>query len=503
MKILMVNHTLDHYAGTETFTYALACELKRLGHGVICFSPQLGRLTDRLREANIAVSNNLAALPGDIDVIHAHHRHESLLAFARFPDKPMILVCHGVLPWQEQPFLSRLNIHRYVVVSEEVRDHLLRHHQIDRTDVQILRNGIDLSRFSSQHPIRPRPKRALILSNYMPDSLRSLIGRVCGRLGITVNLAGGAKSLWAVEEAINRADLVFALGRSALEALACRRAVVVLDYNGADGLVTPENFNLLRLRNFSGRTYRLRYTEESLLKEIGRYDPTIADPLYQMIQRDHDVRQLARQYLNLYEDALSQPLWGRPGPDELALRHFRATTELVEDANSLRTLVDTRNRSLQMIHESRGWRALSAIRRIRRGVTSFGRPTSPPKKARILLVDDDPLLTSWLVDALASEGHEVDTADNGRDALQRLEHSGYDLILSDLRMPQMDGVEFYRQLERDRPEAARQVMFLSGNGDDPEYEGFLDEVRDRSLAKPVDLSSLQRLVRQGLSVQDK
>jgi CheY-like chemotaxis protein len=118
-------------------------------------------------------------------------------------------------------------------------------------------------------------------------------------------------------------------------------------------------------------------------------------------------------------------------------------------------------------------------------------------------VDDDPLLVRWLIDALGSEGHEVDTADNGRDALQRLEHSDYDLILSDLRMPQMDGVEFYRRLERDRPEAARQVMFLSGHVDASEYEEFLGEVRDRSLTKPVDFSSLQRLVRQGLSVQGK
>jgi len=493
MKILMLNHTLDHYAGTETFTYTLACQLRRLGHEVICFSPQLGRLTDRLREADVAVSDDLADLPGDIDVIHAHHRHESLLGFAHFPDKPMLLVCHGVLPWQEQPFRSRLNI-----------DHLLRHHRIDRTNVQILRNGIDLSRFTSRRPIRPRPQHALVLSNYMPDSLRGLIERVCGRLGITVSLAGGAQSLWAVEEAINRADLVFALGRSALEALACKRAVIVLDYNGADGLVTPQNFNLLRLRNFSGRTYRLRYSEESLLKEIGRYDPTTADPLYELVRREHDVRQLARQYVNLYEDAMSQPLWGRAGPEELALRQYRAAAELIEDANGLRTLLDARTHSIQVIHESRGWRTLSAIRRIRQRVTTLlSRPISSPRKARILVVDDDPLLLQWLIDALASEGHQVDTADNGRDALQRLEHRAYDLILSDLRMPHMDGVEFYRRLERDRPETARHVMFLSGHVDASEYEDFLGEVRDRSLTKPVDLSILQHLVRQGLSAQGK
>ncbi len=504
MKILMVNHALDYYAGSETFTYALACELKRLNHDVICFSPRLGRLADRLLEADVPVTDNLADVPDDIDVIHAHHRHESLLAFSRFPDKPMILVCHGILPWQEQPFRSRLNIHRYVAVSEEVRDHLTRRHRLDANDVLIMRNGIDLHRFASRQPIRPRPRHALVLSNHMPPSHRNLIANVCGRLGITLREAGKAQSLWDVEEEINRADLVFALGRSAIEALACKRAVIVFDYNGADGLVTPDTFHLFRLRNLSGRTHRRQYTEDTLQKEMERYDPSTAETIYEVVRREHDVRHMARRYVALYEDATSQPSWQRPGPEELALRHYRAAAELIGDTDRLRALVDTRDRSIQMIHESRGWRALSAIRRIRRRVASaFSRSSPSPRRARVLVVDDDPLLTGWLVDALAADGHEVDAAHDGHGALQRLENGAYDLILSDLRMPKMDGVEFYRRLERERPEAARQVMFLSGHGDAAKYESFLNEHQGRSLTKPVDLPDLQRRVRQILRVDGR
>jgi CheY-like chemotaxis protein len=141
---------------------------------------------------------------------------------------------------------------------------------------------------------------------------------------------------------------------------------------------------------------------------------------------------------------------------------------------------------------------------MRQGITNLlARPIPATRNTRILIVDDDQLLTRWLADALAADGHEVEVASNGLDALQRLEHGAYDLILSDLRMPQMDGVEFYRRLERERPAAARQVMFLSGHGDTSEYEGFLSEVRHRSLAKPVGLPELQRFVRQGLSVQGR
>jgi CheY-like chemotaxis protein/glycosyltransferase involved in cell wall biosynthesis len=504
MKILLANHTLDHYAGSETFTYALACELKRLGHDVICFSPRLGRLKPRLREADIAVIDDLGALSDDIDIIHAHHRHESLLAFARFSDKPMILVCHGVLPWQEQPLRSRLNVHRYVAVSEEVRDHLIRHHRIDGTDVTVIRNGIDLRRFAARRPIRARPEHALILSNYMPDTLRTLVVRVCDSLGISVHHVGGAQPQWAVEEAINQADLVFALGRSALEALACQRAVIVFDYNGGDGLVTPANFHLLRLRNFSGRTHRLQYTEDSLRREIEQYDPAAVAPLHRIVREEHDIRAIARQYVALYEEAVGQPLWGRAGHEELALRRYRAAAELIEDVGGMRTLVAARNRSLQAIHDSWSWRLLAAIQRMRRGVLScIRRPAPAPRKARILVVDDDMLLTRYLVEALTGDGHEVDVEHDGHDALQRLEGRAYDLILSDLRMPQMDGAEFYRRLERDRPEAARHVMFLSGHSEASEYEDFLNWVPVPRLTKPVDLPNLQRLVRLRVGAGDE
>ncbi|MBI5677702.1 MAG: hypothetical protein HZC52_04265, partial [Planctomycetes bacterium] len=81
MKILMINHTLDYYAGSETFTYTLAVELQREGHEIICFSPKLGPLAERIRKKGIEVTDDLSTIDTDIDVIHAHHRHETLIAY--------------------------------------------------------------------------------------------------------------------------------------------------------------------------------------------------------------------------------------------------------------------------------------------------------------------------------------------------------------------------------------------------------------------------------------
>jgi len=56
MKILLTNHDLSYYAGTETFVYTLAVELQRTGHEVVCFSPRLGAVAQRLVTAGVTVT---------------------------------------------------------------------------------------------------------------------------------------------------------------------------------------------------------------------------------------------------------------------------------------------------------------------------------------------------------------------------------------------------------------------------------------------------------------
>lgn len=63
----------------------------------------------------------------------------------------------------------------------------------------------------------------------------------------------------------------------------------------------------------------------------------------------------------------------------------------------------------------------------------------PVRGKRILVVDDEPDAADVLADILASDGHAVDTAPNGRVALDRLGEPAYDLVLSDIKMPEMDG----------------------------------------------------------------
>lgn len=80
--------------------------------------------------------------------------------------------------------------------------------------------------------------------------------------------------------------------------------------------------------------------------------------------------------------------------------------------------------------------------------------------ARILLVDDDPLLLQTLAQLLTTLGHEVIRAVDGRQALAWLRREACDLVLTDVLMPELDGLEMIRHVARERP--GLPVIAMSG-----------------------------------------
>ncbi|MBI5441411.1 MAG: response regulator, partial [Deltaproteobacteria bacterium] len=70
----------------------------------------------------------------------------------------------------------------------------------------------------------------------------------------------------------------------------------------------------------------------------------------------------------------------------------------------------------------------------------------------VLVVDDDALVRSLMVGILRQEGHQVDEAQDGRDALARIAAAAYDLVLTDLKMPDLSGLELLQQGRRLRPD---------------------------------------------------
>jgi CheY-like chemotaxis protein len=126
--------------------------------------------------------------------------------------------------------------------------------------------------------------------------------------------------------------------------------------------------------------------------------------------------------------------------------------------------------------------------------------TQAPKRAtHILIVDDEPFIVQLMADTLSAEGYVVDTAADGVAALEQISERSYDLILSDLRMPRVDGVALYRELESSRPELLKRMVFVSGTVGQPEYQEFLEDTGVPVLPKPFNLDDLRRLAARRLA----
>lgn len=117
----------------------------------------------------------------------------------------------------------------------------------------------------------------------------------------------------------------------------------------------------------------------------------------------------------------------------------------------------------------------------------------------ILVVDDEDNLRDVLVEVLRRDGHEVDSAVDGAEGLRRVEERRYDLVVTDLRMPGLEGPELYRALRARYPEQPPRVIFMSANTGIDEYASFLAETGEPALEKPFNLADMRQVVMQVLS----
>jgi CheY-like chemotaxis protein len=120
------------------------------------------------------------------------------------------------------------------------------------------------------------------------------------------------------------------------------------------------------------------------------------------------------------------------------------------------------------------------------------------RRALILVVDDEADVRELIADVLVGRGYEVEMAADGAEALRLCEQARYDLILSDLRMPKMDGAAFYQALLGKYGPAMPRMIFVTGQAHALDYAGFLGMTAVPVLAKPFTVDDLQKAVTQAL-----
>ncbi|MCF3648846.1 ATP-binding protein [Synoicihabitans lomoniglobus] len=140
----------------------------------------------------------------------------------------------------------------------------------------------------------------------------------------------------------------------------------------------------------------------------------------------------------------------------------------------------------------RGPEALSALHMDGMSAPLLFAPAERDRRCRVLVVDDEDVLRSVLREMLRSQfGCEIEMAADGREGLAALRSRAYDLVISDVRMPKMNGVEFYEAIAAVRAEQQRRFVFVTG------YVGDKDEVALPPdvpvLAKPFSLHEFESL----------
>jgi CheY-like chemotaxis protein/two-component sensor histidine kinase len=125
-------------------------------------------------------------------------------------------------------------------------------------------------------------------------------------------------------------------------------------------------------------------------------------------------------------------------------------------------------------------------------------PATPEVAAqggRLLVIDDEPMILGALRRSLSAE-YNVTCVGDARKALERLRAGErYALILCDLMMPEMTGMDLFAELEKVAPEQASRMVFVSGGAFTPRAREFLERIPNARVEKPIDLQNLRLLLR--------
>lgn len=323
LKILLANATLSLLAGSETWTYTLAVQLKKMGHNVSCFAPELGIIAEELEKQGIKCFKEISSsrikqfspyleegVDHDYDVIISNHYHVVEYLRSQFPTKPIISTIHGIIhemdgEWApEHPSLSA-GVAQFVSVSEEVQEKLRNDYGIDSI---IIRNFFDTEKLGNIKEPNGTPKMFLVNTNYQgkDDKAIVLVKEVAKHFGAKVAAIGiNFIQQFDLTKAIEDADVVFGMGRSVLEGAAAGRLAIVHGRWGTGGVINENNIDEIRRYNFSGRNSGGRLaTKEELIEMIET--PYDMRWLKNYMAQNHNVVLAAEEYIRIARELTGQ-----------------------------------------------------------------------------------------------------------------------------------------------------------------------------------------------------
>jgi two-component system NtrC family sensor kinase len=117
-----------------------------------------------------------------------------------------------------------------------------------------------------------------------------------------------------------------------------------------------------------------------------------------------------------------------------------------------------------------------------------------PSGKKVLIIDDEVWILDLAAELLRNDGHDVDTAVGGLDAIELIGRRRYDAIVSDWKMPGLNGVRLYEHLRATDPQAAGRVIFMTGDVVNESFQAFLRANQLECLAKPFATGEFRAMV---------
>ena len=121
------------------------------------------------------------------------------------------------------------------------------------------------------------------------------------------------------------------------------------------------------------------------------------------------------------------------------------------------------------------------------------------KKIRVLVLDDEAAIAELLTEMLKILGYDVSPCLRPREALELLGRESFDLVLSDFRMPEMNGKAFHGEVQAMNPALARRIIFLTGDTVNDETQLFLQTTGNPHISKPFQFTNIQQVLKDTLA----
>ncbi|SCG83908.1 glycosyl transferase, group 2 family protein [Proteiniborus sp. DW1] len=327
MNILLVAMGLD-IGGAETHVVNLARKLKRKGHYPVVISSggvyeqeiiseQIPHYKAELDKKGLKATINSLKIMRDvvksenIDLIHAHGRIPAFISkiISIVTHTPFMTTAHAKFDDSIKYRLISFWGEVTISVSEDIKEHLIKNFGVKEDRITVINNGIDTERFNSnidtsrlqqEVPISVESNKVVYisrLSGTLADVARMVSDAIykIRKQGVLIDLivVGDGDDFSRIEnyshkinseygekfihvlgkrtdipEILAFGDVVVAVSRSALEAMSCEKAVVLVGGEGYMGLLTDENLSVAMQNNFTGRTVKEEITTDKIANEI-------------------------------------------------------------------------------------------------------------------------------------------------------------------------------------------------------------------------------------------